>query len=428
MSFTRDFVIAATTFVAVLIPAVPSAATLDAMAPDNPELVSLVEQALATHPSAGAARAEVAAARSELSASRWARFPGVMVESFADPRHGADISTAVSVEQPLWSGGRISATIRQSRSRLDAALASLDEVCLDLAQRTVQAYVDLQRLRRRARVLEDSLVEHRKLVDSMRRRVEQEVSPASELQLAQSRTRQTEIDALQTQAEADIALLRLRQLIGDDSLQVEAILNYREEQPLAAPSELLRAAIAFDPRTRRVMAEADIAAAEVTMRKSDLMPQLGVRYQHYLGDGDNSREDQLGLVFRIQADGGLSRVSAINAARQRERAAELAVDTASREQREAVLAALTDNTAARRRAEAGREASVAAKSVTESFLRQFAAGRRTWPEVLNSVRETATAEITRIDAEAGAVTSYLRLLLLSGLWQPGVAGGPESTP
>ncbi|HEY6642740.1 TolC family protein [Povalibacter sp.] len=424
MSFARFFVDVLTALVASLVCAVPC---FGAAAPDNTELVSLVERALTTHPSAGAAHAEVEAARSELSASRWALFPSVSVESFADRRSDSDVSTAVSVEQPLWSGGRISATIRQSDSRLEAALARRDEVCLDLAQRTVQTYVDLQRLRRRARTLEGSLAEHRKLVDSMRRRVEQEISPASELHLAQSRTRQTEIDALQTQAEADIALLRLRQLAGDDGLQIQASLNYREGQHHASPAELLRAALDFDPRTRRVAAEAAIAGAEVSLRKSELMPQLGVRYRHYLGGG-NSSDDQLGLVFRVQADGGLSRVSAINAAKQREQAATLAIDTATREQQEIVLAALTDNAAAGRRALAGREAALAAKSVTDSFLRQFAAGKRTWPEVLNSVRETATAEINQIDAEAGAVTSYIRLLLLSGQWQPAEARSAENNP
>ncbi|WP_129782215.1 TolC family protein [Peristeroidobacter soli] len=410
MFLARLFMVAS----AMLVGVVPRAG---ATAPGNPELVTLVERVLATHPSAGAARAEVDAARSELSASRWARFPAVSVESFADRRNGGDVSAAISVEQPLWTGGRISASIRQSSGRLDAAMASMDEVCLDLAQRAVQAYIDVQRLHRRARILEDSLVEHRKLVDSMRRRVDQEISPASDLELAQSRTRQTEIDALQTEAEAEIAQLRLRELTGDDSLRIAGVLDYREEQNAATPAELLRAALDFDPSARRIAAQAKIAAAEVSLRKSALMPQLGVRYQHYLGS-DSDLDDELGLVFRIQADGGLSRMSAIKAAKQREQAASLAIDAASRERQQIVLAALTENVTARRRAQAGRDATLAAKSVTDSFLRQFAAGRRTWPEVLNSVRETATAELTQIDAEAGAVTSYVRLLLLSGQWRP----------
>src|SRR5690606_38386105 len=107
---------------------------------DNTELANVLERVLATHPSADAARAEVSAARSELSGASWARFPGVSVETFADDRDGGTVSAALQVDMPLWTGGRLSAEIRQSKSRLEAALASLDEVYLDLALRTVQSY------------------------------------------------------------------------------------------------------------------------------------------------------------------------------------------------------------------------------------------------------------------------------------------------
>jgi len=59
------------------------------------------------------------------------------------------------------------------------------------------------------------------------------------------------------------------------------------------------------------------------------------------------------------------------------------------------------------------------------FLRQFAAGRRTWPEVLNAVREAATARLAEVEAEGNAVSAYLRLMLVSGHWRP---AGTEELP
>lgn len=391
---------------------------------DYTELASLLEHVVSTHPSAEAACAEVAAARSQLSGSRWSRFPGISVDTFTDQRDDGSVSAALQIDQPLWSGGRISADIRQSKSRLDAALASLDEVYLDLELRTVQSYIELQTFRLRASILQESLVEHRKLVDSMRRRVEQQISPASELRLAESRMRQTESDALQAKASAQVALMRLRELAGVSDLEVRAELNYREAMPLPDFAETLAAALRYDPQRRRIAAEADIAAADVTIRKSELLPQIGARYVHHLGD-DNGREDQLGIVVYLRTDGGLSRVSAINAARQRERAARRAVDSAQREQRERVTAEYTSFTSARLRAQAGREAAFAAKAVTESFLRQFAAGRRTWPEVLNAVREAVSARLLQVEAESNAVSSYLSLIMLSRQWKPASAEGAQ---
>lgn len=389
----------------------------------NVELANVLERVLATHPSADAARNEVSAARSELSGARWARFPGFSVETFADQRDGGSVSAALQVDLPLWTGGRLGAEIRQSKSRLEATIASLDEVYLDLALRTVQSYVDLLTLRRRTAILDESLEEHRKLVDSMARRVEQEISPASELQLARSRMRQTESEVLQARAQAEVALLSLRELAGDENLDVQARLNFPDSAHLPDAAELLSAGLRFDPQRRRIAAQAEIATEDVAIRKSELLPQLGARYVHHLGE-DSDREDQLGLVVSVRTDGGLSRVSAINAARMRERAAQRAVDSAQREQRERIMTELASYSSARLRVLAGRDAAQAAEAVTASFLRQFAAGRRTWPEVLNAVREAATARLAEVEAESNAVSSYLRLMLVSGHWRP--AGAEES--
>lgn len=393
---------------------------------NNPELASLVERAIATHPSGAAARAEVAAAESQFRGARLSRLPGVSMESFADQNAGGRFVTALAVEQPIWSGGRIRAGIRQSESRLDAARARLDEISLELAVRAVEAYVSVQMQQRRAEVLERSLDEHRRLVESMQRRVDQQISPASDLELARSRSRQTEIDAIAARAGAEVALLRLRQLVGDDRVEVRARLRVPDDLPSFSPSEVVESAVAFDPRRRRTEAEAEVAATEVALSKSELMPQIGARYVYHLGNTE--LDDRLGLTVRVQTGGGFSRLAAIDAARELERAARLAVDTVVLEQRETALAVLAENLAARQRVAAGLEAELAAQSVTESFLRQFAAGRRTWPEVLNAVRETVAAELARVDAESNAVTSYLRLLLISGAWRPGRPGASEDEP
>src|SRR5690606_16197447 len=175
-----------TRFVLFLAAPVAVAAGPDTGLPGNDELRLMIEQVVETHPDAQAARAQVVAARTELGGSRWARFPNLAVEAFSGELGDSSPDAALVLEQPLWSGGRISADIRRSEARLAAAVAARDEVYLDLALRTADAYTRVQALLRRAEVLEASLAEHRRLVDSMRRRVEQEISPESELLLAES--------------------------------------------------------------------------------------------------------------------------------------------------------------------------------------------------------------------------------------------------
>jgi adhesin transport system outer membrane protein len=54
----------------------------------------------------------------------------------------------------------------------------------------------------------------------------------------------------------------------------------------------------------------------------------------------------------------------------------------------------------------------------DSYMRQFASGRRTWLDVMNSVREAYTAQIDAIDARIAAHSALARLMLLSGDWAP----------
>src|SRR5690606_394006 len=200
----------------------------------------------------------------------------------------------LALEQPIWSGGRIRAGIRQAQGRLDAAEAQLDGVYLDLALQAVDAYVGAQTLLRRVELLEESLQEHRRLVESMERRVEQQISPASDLDLARSRAQQLEIDVVDARSGAEIWLLRLQHLVGDEDLAVRARLRLPEDLPQLQPAELLDAAVQFDPRRRRAAAEADIAGAGAAVSWSDLMPQVSARYVYHLGETD--LDDRLGVV------------------------------------------------------------------------------------------------------------------------------------
>jgi adhesin transport system outer membrane protein len=124
-------------------------------------------------------------------------------------------------------------------------------------------------------------------------------------------------------------------------------------------------------------------------------------------------------VLRLQTDGGFGRLAAVRASAQREESARAAAEAGVRDLREKVVADLSDYSAAAARLDAGRSAVTAALTVTESYLRQFTAGRRTWPEVLNVVREEVTARSNEVNVQANALAAGLRLQLRAGQWRPG---------
>ncbi|WP_157265272.1 TolC family protein [Azohydromonas aeria] len=378
-------------------------------------LDELVAAAMGSYPSVQAARANAAAAESELGTARWGRYPSVSVETASAATAGAMRGHGlVRVDQPLWAGGRIESGIERAERRLAAAQAGVEEAQTDVGVRATQAWAEAQRQARRAALLDESLREHERLVESMRRRVQQEVSPASDLQLAVARALQVEADRQQALGGLDAALARLSELAGR-RVQAAELRELRLEpaRDQVAPAGLLDEALAFDARLRRLGAEAQAAESEVALRRAALLPQVNLRYER-----QRHLPEQVYVVLQAQTDAGLSRLTERDAASRRREAAQQSLQAAERELRDALGADLSENRFAFDRVRAGAAAADAAQGVTDSFLRQFTAGRRTWSDVLNAVRDAVAARLALADAQASAVASGARLRLRSGRWQP----------
>ncbi len=390
-----------------------------AAAPDNDELASLVNRVVETHPEVRSARARLKAAETDVNASKLARLPSLTVESFSDSNAKNGVSSSIALEQPVWAGGRISAGITYAKALVEVARAGVDEASLNVALRSSDAYVEYLRLNSLAKILSEGVEQHQRLVDSIKRRVEQQVSPSSDLDYAVQRLLSIQQDEMQNRIGIQLALSRLRELAGDQDLSLNGWLHYSSDELKVRTDNLLRAAIDYDPTERRLRAEINAAQAETAVRKGQVWPQLNAQALHYAGGGYSGLKDRIGLVLRLQTDGGFGRLAAVRASAQREESARAAAEAGVRDLREKVVADLSDYSAAAARLDAGRSAVMAALTVTESYLRQFTAGRRTWPEVLNVVREEVTARSNEVNVQANALAAGLRLQLRAGQWRPG---------
>ena len=73
---------------------------------------------------------------------------------------------------------------------------------------------------------------------------------------------------------------------------------------------------------------------------------------------------------------------------------------------------------AKRRAAISTDASDTASRVSASYMRQFIAGRRSWLDVMNALREAVTAQLSQVDSELSVMSAASRLMLRSGRWRP----------
>lgn len=379
-------------------------------------LVEAVSVSTRGHPLIERALADRRSREAQRRAARWQRFPSLSVEGLAVTQGnqiGAQNGLAANIilEQPLYTFGRINGSIDAATAALEASEYAVVETQVDLALQTVSAYYDLALTTEREEILKESLAQHKELADTISRRVTQEVSPQADLELARSRVAQLEQDLEAVNGARRTSLARLLELIGDADINLGGL--PRLDPGLMAPDEetLVQAALECSPRIKGIKATQKQLEAQRRVAKSRLFPQL-------VGQASTNEITgaRVGVTLRLQTGNGLSQFAAVDAAAADVVALDYEAAAAERQIRELVRSDYVTFESGRKRLVASIRATRSTKLVTESYKRQFIAGRRTWLDVMNAVREAMAADLTESEAEIAALASYSRLMVQSCYW------------
>lgn len=372
----------------------------------------VMQAALVGHPLILGKRSAEAAAAAEREGAEWQRYPSVSVEASA--QSGGQNGRLLRVEQPIWNGGRIMAGINAAGSRRDAAGAALDEARQELTLKVIAATTEALRQQARQQHAGAGVREHEKLLGMIERRVAQEVSAQADQRLAASRLYASVNELSVTNQALNNALVQLSQLAG----QTVGKIDSQGLSEAGAPASLAAAqtlALANSPTLRRLAFEEQGAAAEIDAKRSAYLPQLVLRLESgaagVTGQGNSSRAM---LVLLAQPGAGLSARSGVEAAIARREAAQLAREAAQRDLRERVALDWNEWMEARQRLENANQARAMSNEVFESYARQYTAGRKTWIDVLNAVRETTQAALAAEDVRTQMLAASLRLRALGG--------------
>jgi len=368
----------------------------------------VLQSALDSHPAIMGKRSGQAAARADQKGAEWLRYPTPSIE--AATQGGGKDSGLLRIEQPLWSGGRITAAIDAAGSRLSAADAALIETELDLTLKVIAAYIEALRQKTRQQHAQAGVAEHERLLDMIRRRVQQEVSSLTDQRLAESRLYQAVNDLSQVTQAYNNALAQLAQLSG----KPVADISEQEVSALGAPSSLeaaLSQALGYSPTLRRLIYEEEAANADIDSKRSAYMPQLSLRLEKNTGQTQSSSAM---LVLQAQPGAGLSAASGVDAAIARREAARMAREAAERSTNERITLDWNEWVAARLRQENAAQSRAMSTEVFESYTRQYVIGRKSWIDVLNAVREATQSQLALEDARAQVIAASLRLRAQAG--------------
>ncbi len=387
-------------------------------------LEQLINSALASHPSAQGQRALVQSAAASVDSANWQFYPtpSVSIESAnasATDRlyQGDNRVSTVRLQQPLWTGGRLTAGMDKAAAGLVASQASLEEVRLQLGLRVIQAYGDWLSAYLKTLANEKSLATHLRLRDQVNRRLSEGASAQSDLTLAVTRLESISADVTAARAQTEVALARLGQLLGgpvDGALLAQAVAAPREyaNAGRTGVQALLEMALSINPSVAKTQAQARVQEAVISERRADLSPELFARIERQYGNynyPNGAPENRLFVGLNSRFGAGLSTLSNIEAARTQYAAALTEIEAQSRTVSEQVLSDYAQAVSTASRTVSIQMSLKAAADVSTSYDRQFLAGRKSWLDVMNAARELAQTETQLADLQSTLVVVTWRL-------------------
>lgn len=384
------------------------------------DLSAGVNAAVANFPRIRAALLNVKASQSDIVAAKRRWLPSVSLQalSFAGGNAiGGDDPFALNlvVDQPIWNGGRIGAQIDRATTARSVSEARALEVAESVSIQAINSFYEAVLAKRRLLKLQEGRVTLLDLVQTISRRVDQKVSPRADLVLAESRLAEIEQQITFSQASFFSAQETYRQVTGQYDYNFGQLPEYDRLTMHPHTAGLVEESLLCNPATRVASAERALAAVDTNLAKSQLYPQLSAQFS--LNEVTGSR---FGLALTAQLQNGISQFSVIDASRTRELEAEAEADAAGLEGRLRITNDILLNYSARDQVPIGMRSVAAAEEVTASYRRQFIAGRRSWLDVVNAVREEITADLFLVDAETSAMASAARVLIYSCRWTPAI--------
>lgn len=389
-------------------------------------LQALVNAAVTGHPLARAAVQEVGAANMDVDAARrhWWPAASVVMESHSTSPN-SPAARGLQLEQTLWDGGQLNANIDRARADVGKSEARVVWQRQQLALQVIGAWQSLISARDKAAVARETIARLRGYEAQIRRRVAAEASPAVDIELALSRLRQTEVDLAAARSSLRLAAQRLEQLAGLSGLdaQADALPGWPDLATVKAVAARLRAqdlaALARDSAAVQV-ARGDVAVmqAQLDAKHAQRWPTAYLRVNKPLGDAypgaGTDRGTSVFVGIRYTPGAGFATGLEADAIRERVMAAGQSVEAAWLEQREAMFGDVDQYLAAERQLTALQSAVVGSRHVLDSYSRQFTAGRKSWIDLLNAVRELAQNEYAEADSQAALAASVYRLQVRLG--------------
>ncbi|WP_404710485.1 TolC family protein [Sphingomonas sp. MMS24-J13] len=406
------------------------AASLAASTANATTLEEAIAAAMRHAPEIAVADAETDAAKARLEQARSGRLPtatlsGTIGYGRLDPQNffglrAADVTpraAQVTVEQPLFTGGRVGAGIDRARAGIAGAEAGQSGARAQLAMAVTQAYGDVLTAARMLTLYERLLTETTEIERQARLRYRAGESPSTDVaqagaRLAEARAGLARAEGMQVSARAHFA-----NLTGFEPIDLQRL---PANPPLPGTlDEAMDEAMRSNPLVAQARAGLRAAQAAARGARAERLPTLGafaeagtVRDQFF----PDYRADSATVGIRARWEffsGG--RVSGkVSEASSEVRAADARMRAANMQIGEKVISAFQDVRTAQLVEQAASDQAASAAQALESVRHEVRVGMKPQIDLLDAEREAIAAEAGSIRAGTDRIVAAYRLAALLG--------------
>jgi|688.fasta_scaffold77182_3 adhesin transport system outer membrane protein len=375
---------------------------------------SMLPDMLQRHPAVRAADQQRQAASQEVEGARWQYFPtpSIGVESSNQTSQFADSKIRfVRLQQPLWTGGRLTAQTDRAKAQLELADATWREQRHNLAIRWLELWAESAAARSRVQAYAESEELHLRYVRRVQARAQEGQIARSEIQLSISRLTNVQAELELARAQQQQAMNKLLQMWGRtwSATDFPHLPDLRGSE--MDTMHIHTGAVAQNhPVLQKSRAQILLAQTEVDFARARLSPEVYARAE--ISHGNISGDVQKAFIgLSTSLGGGLSNLTAIGSAQSRVEAQRQELEVRSKELSDVLTADQINHLSQSQRALQFHQSLEAAQAYLQSSETQFDNGRRSWQELMNSAREKSQirAQLTDASAQAWLAAQRLRL-------------------
>lgn len=369
----------------------------------------LKEITLSSYPELISKLRTVDAALADLEGAEWQRYPVPAVQTGLDS-DGTFSKPVLSLQQPLWTGGRITAGIEAAQARHGAASAEVQIARRGILLRFIKTYCDFRRRQAQLDIHRLNVKRHEGLREMIERRVKNQVSPEVDLSLATSRLLGARNELSQTVQSFSSAMAQMSELVGRKVTRLDLTENIDLSSMPKNLEESVELARSNAPGLVKMDFELLAAQADIDSAEAAFWPKVVLRVE----ERTSNFEHKASISVESQLGAGLSTVANVSSAQSKRQAMAEDRQTSLLQLHTTVNEIWNTFVGSRYRLDNNKDNRKTAEAIFESYTRLYVAGQKSWLDVMNSAKETFSTSLTVEDTEAERLSAGLSMLVYTG--------------